>query len=175
VQEDGAAGSAPRTGEIVVEHDDDVVKAVGSPETFVPGPEGQAYLSIVESVGRIVAPTGIGAERNGRQAGRRAADAVGPVEDGDQGEPPGRRRAVTFALPPVDAAPPEGAGQAEASGNDKATAPVGRNRRNHDPSKSPSAVHLIPPEIARLPPSACTGGRLGSTPLTVFSKRNPED
>ncbi len=110
VQEDGAAGAAPRAGKIVVEHDDDVVKTVGSPEALVAGPEGQADLAVVEPVGRIVAPAGIGAERNGRQASCRTADAVGPVEDGDQGKPPGRRRAVAFALPPEDAVPPEGAG-----------------------------------------------------------------
>ena len=125
VQEDRAAGAAPRAGEIVVEHDDHVVETVGSPEALVTGPEGQADLAVVEAIGRIVAPAGIGAERNGRQAGRRAADAVGSVEEGDEGKPPGRRRAVAFALPLADAAPPEGAGYAEAAGNEKAAPPVG--------------------------------------------------
>ncbi len=62
MQEDGAAGAASRAQKIVVEDDHDIVEMVGPPETLVARPKRQTHFPVVEPMGGVVAPAGIGPE-----------------------------------------------------------------------------------------------------------------
>jgi hypothetical protein len=98
MHEDGAAGAPHARHPVVVQHDDDVVKAVRAPQTLGAGGIGMANQAIVVAVAGGIAPAVAAADRAHGQARRWAPDTIRAVQHAKHAPAADRRRAVAFPL-----------------------------------------------------------------------------
>src|SRR5207248_458861 len=103
MQEYSAAVTGNARPRVVVNFDNEIIEAIGTPQPvawFIGRPvEGP----VVPSIGRIFAPGVVGADPPDRQQGARPRQAVGSPPQPNRMKLTGRRRAVAFPLGRFDA------------------------------------------------------------------------
>ena len=105
MQEYSAAAARNARPSVVVDFDNEIIEAIGTPQPvawFIGRPvEGP----VVPSIGRIFAPGVVGPDPPDRQQGARPRQAVGSPPQPNRMKLAGRRRAVAFPLGRFDAGP----------------------------------------------------------------------
>ncbi len=140
MEEDRAAAPLGATGEILVEHESQIVEMIVAPHAVGAVGGGQPHRAIVARARRVLAPALVAPHGLERDARRLRPRAVRPVIAPEQPEPPRRRALVALALDADDSGGPKRAGDAERSRGQPAARAVSGERADAEEGEARDMV-----------------------------------
>ena len=135
VNEHRASAAGDSWTAVVVQLDDQVVEAIGSPEPVAGMVRRKTDWLVVAAVGRVFAPAVVAVDAPDRQARARAGCAVGSPPQPPESERAARRTAIAFALIGFNAAAPKRNRERKRSCDQPTAAAVSRLGTHADGSK----------------------------------------
>lgn len=150
MDEHGASAAGDPRARIVVKLDDEIIEMIVARKTVARGAGREADVPVVAPVGRVFAPSVLGADAADGEQGPRPRPAIGAPPQSLEAKPSGRGGAVALALVGFDAAAPKRDRKPKGAGGEPAVRSVAGSRAHvqHLQRDGPGLVSRALPQAA---------------------------